>query len=541
MIKTELSYNPYLQEICIRFNGQNPRINSLVEKYQDKILNDWIDKIPKIFHDEMNGYGFDLDFSGTELDYQNLKSSFEKAGVSEEEVSIFFKNELESRLVKVERLERLLAWLNDNPNHLFDYEAFKAINSGTLDDLYIYKILQGEGIDPEALKDEDISIEIISDVEELDMTNLNNIPVLVFITERSLNNLKRNTLYLINRKDVKRNQIFFYIDPLCDSEKIVRTIKDLGVEDPQVVSSIYDESIKAYFELYPITDYICQTIKISHDVIDKIQIELDKQNKNNQVSEKKAAIQAFDKKIQALKKLDDYFINRDNIDVPKSFVSAQNELISELTNWRTRKTVTTKEGEAILAAQEYDALMRNAYGAFWNSINAALIQEEESLSNIYHAMYSNVCVNADYRPSVSYTAKVNAVSLPSVSSELLSMKEEKYELPREGIIDQVFKSGNTNKVMEKITYYYYKDWREHIVKMVTDLSNRAISARVTFLKQYSNELAASYHEQINTLIDKEIENKNDSMSQLSEVEMSMQIDSDWLNSVVEQINAIERG
>lgn len=541
MIKTELSYNPYLRETSVKFNGQNPRINSLVEKYQDEILNDWINRIPKIFHDEMNGYGFDLDFSGTKLDYQNLKASFERAGVSDDEVSLFFKNELESRLVKVERLERLLDWLKNNPNHLFDYTAFKEMNSGILDDLYIYKILQGEGIDPETLKDEDISIEIISDVEELDMTNLNNIPVLVFITEKTLNNLKRNTLYLTGRKDVKRNQIFFYIDPKCDSEKIVRTIKDLGIAEPQVVSSIYDESVKAYFELYPITDYICQVIRISHDVIDKIRVELDKQNNDSQVSEKKAAIQEFDKRIQSLKKLDDYFINRDNIDVPKSFLSAQSTLVSELTNWRTRKTVTTKDGEAFLAAQEYDSLMKKSYETFWSSINNALIQEEESLFNIYRSLYYNVGVDTSYKPDVAYTSRVNAVSLPSVSSELLSMKEEKYEMPREGIIDQVFKGSNTNKAMEKVTYYYYKDWREHIVKIITDISDRAISARLTFLKQYSDELAAAYHDHINALINNEINNKNDSMSQLSEVEMSLQIDSDWLNAVVEQLNAIERG
>lgn len=35
MVKTELEYNPYIQETKVRFNGKNPRINSLIEKYND--------------------------------------------------------------------------------------------------------------------------------------------------------------------------------------------------------------------------------------------------------------------------------------------------------------------------------------------------------------------------------------------------------------------------------------------------------------------------------------------------------------------------
>lgn len=83
MIRAELSYNPYLLETNILFNGEPPRINSLVEKYQGQKLQEWIDKIPAIFYNEMNGYDFELDFSGTELDFEELKHAFLQAGVGE--------------------------------------------------------------------------------------------------------------------------------------------------------------------------------------------------------------------------------------------------------------------------------------------------------------------------------------------------------------------------------------------------------------------------------------------------------------------------
>lgn len=75
MVKAELSYNPYLLETKIKFNNQMPRINSLVEKYQDKSLQNWISIIPQVFYDEMNGYDFELDFSGTRLDFEELRRS----------------------------------------------------------------------------------------------------------------------------------------------------------------------------------------------------------------------------------------------------------------------------------------------------------------------------------------------------------------------------------------------------------------------------------------------------------------------------------
>ena len=48
MVKVELSYNPYLQETDIKFNGQSLRINSHVEKYMDKTV-DMDQKDPAYF------------------------------------------------------------------------------------------------------------------------------------------------------------------------------------------------------------------------------------------------------------------------------------------------------------------------------------------------------------------------------------------------------------------------------------------------------------------------------------------------------------
>lgn len=93
-IRAELEYNPYLQTTKVLFNGNEPRINSLVEKYRGFILSDWVQEIPSIFHDEMNGYDFELEFTGTELDFEEVKRAFAEEGITEEQVRVFHKASL---------------------------------------------------------------------------------------------------------------------------------------------------------------------------------------------------------------------------------------------------------------------------------------------------------------------------------------------------------------------------------------------------------------------------------------------------------------
>ena len=76
MIKTELDYNPYLLETKIKFNNNKPRINSLVEKHIGSSLQSWVKDVPTIFRDEMNGYDFEFYFSGTDLEFNELKTIF---------------------------------------------------------------------------------------------------------------------------------------------------------------------------------------------------------------------------------------------------------------------------------------------------------------------------------------------------------------------------------------------------------------------------------------------------------------------------------
>ena len=180
MITAELSHNPYLLETTVKFNGHAPRINSQIEKYEEITLKDWVEKVPKLFYDEMNGYDFDLAYSGTHADFVEVKKAFDKEGVSCEAVRLFLKNEIEDVDTKSAEIDELFGWLQSHPNRKFSKEKFFEESSDLLDRFYPYIILHGRHQGTDIPK---VSIEEVDSTEELENTILVNTPVLLCIDE----------------------------------------------------------------------------------------------------------------------------------------------------------------------------------------------------------------------------------------------------------------------------------------------------------------------------------------------------------------------
>ena len=70
--------------------------------------------------------------------------------------------------------------------------------------------------------------------------------------------------------------------------------------------------------------------------------------------------------------------------------------------------------------------------------------------------------------------------------------------------------------------------------------DKLLEKRFALLKQYSDELADVYHEQLVEMIAKKKDEKNTVASQLSEEEKILQEDNDWLTSFMDQLKVIER-
>ena len=541
MVKAELSYNPYLQKTEIRFNGQSPRINSHVEKYLDKKLQTWIHKLPYIFRDEMNGYDFELEFTGTRLDYEELKKSFSNAGVSDAQVHIFHKNELDERDVKLEKIDQLLNWLDETSNRRYSIKTVRSENYDLLDADYEYIILHGRVTDSSTFDALHISIENVDHLEELNDTNLHNIPILYVIDKDSVGLMKKDLRALQKRADISYDQIFFRISPSLSEEKIVREISDLGIPDPQVVQSADAPAVIKYFELFPFTDYIRDTVKLFKGQIislrEGLTAEINETKSENQ--EQYQQIDQLDTENACLKESLDKFINPDRTDFSTFFQSPVDDVKNKITGWRNNKTKITRPEEAVKVSREFDRYIQILYQDYLRKMHMILSRSAKTVQvqmrNWYEIANADKDFIAERIPSPDYTFD----SIPQIQNELLNLKEEAYVTPKEDILGKFFKQSTDNQTESVLeTTFYYAWWRTYALSKTEPYLYNIYTTCVEKLNSYFDQLASVYKEHLLTLVGEKEAAKYSLSTQLSKEELLLQNDSDWLIKFSDMVKAI---
>ena len=543
MINAELSYNPYLMETNIRFNGQPPRINSLVEKYQNMSLQFWISRIPKIFYDEMNGYYFELDFTGTELDYEVLCNTFKKAGITNEIVPIVHKQCLEDRITKQNEMEKLLGWLGANPNNRFDYDAFRAENSELFDGGYSYIYLHGRGLDDAILKDMNVSVEHVEKVEELNNTDLNCTPILIYITDKTLPMLASELAYFKARKDVTEEQLFFSIGGTLDKMTIERVIRDLGIASPKVVETPANLAVRRYIEVYPITDYIRNSLNVLRLAANDIGEDLERDNeesiiKNREIHEK---IYSINNTLDNLGKAREFY--REYPDsVPGGYMTEmEEELLKKINDWRGKKIKINKFEEAVPAAGEFERDTKKLVLTYGNKIKTNMDEQLTGLRNDFETEYKNIQYD-DFEPETKLLELPEIGIVESFAQKLLEFKEEKYVAAKEDLIGMFFKARQGDeKEMVLETTYYYKNWRDYVSELVKKVADAYEDKLKLIYKGYLTCLRDEYVQHIEMAIEQETLKRSEVESQLSEDEKLLRDDNLWLAKFNEQRVAIERG
>jgi hypothetical protein len=544
MVKAELSYNPYLRETKVRFNGQNPKINSLVEKYQSGRLQAWVKQVPSVFFDEMNGFDFELDFSGTKVDFEDVTNAFVELGVSDEQVRISLKNELESSLVKSKRIQELLAWLKKNPNRKFDNKRFKATNRELFDESYSYILVRGSNIEVALFDRIKVSVENVESTEELNNTELVNTPVLFYLDELTIRDFRKNLNLLLNREDVANEQLFFLVHPAINSAQVERTIKDNGVLYPYIVTSIEDEAIKRFFEIYPVTSFVRHAIKAFNTEINEIGNLLAEENEQSKIanSETLDYIGELESNLTRLKNAKEMYEQRENQDFSIDLENAKSELIYRITNWRINKTKITKDEEAVRISKEFDAELKQYFGYYLSLLQDAFVKEGERIERTFREWYQTAEFEANFRAENVSLPVFNEYDIASIDTILLGLKEESYSQPKNDLLDVFFGQPDTEPIgLVKVVVYSYQEWRVHAVEKVLPVSERAIEERVSAICKYSDEVANTYIEHLDELIERQIEERENAAAQLSENEKKLQIDNDWLASFKEQVKVIEKG
>lgn len=537
MVIAELTHNPYLLMTKVKFNGQEPRINSQIEKYENQPLKDWVHKIPEIFYNEMNGYDFELYFVGTKSDFEDVKMAFIKEGVTSDQVRMFHKNEIEDADIKTKEIERLIDWMRKHPNRQFDFERFWENNIEIFENSYPYIIFYRDI----SLSTGVVSPETVVNAQELVSTNLKSIPMLFVIEKDTTGQFREDLGIILKRKDIRQEQLFFMIDSSLNRNQVIRVISDLGVKNPQVVDGCDDEVIFKYIKNYPVTENIRAEIDVFSSQADEINHILDEKNKESEITNAgiRAEINSLDKSLEKLQDADEFFVQRDNYAMPQKFLEICKTLEDKLIKWKNRKTKVTNDNEAERFANEYVLYINSAVDEFLEEVGRAYQEAGRIIIADFSAVYLNTEVDAGYYPVNIVLKECGSVDIPNMIPTLLELKEITYEENKTFGLFRKTSEANGEPIC--IRTYYLKAWRSKVVEVIKPIVNQLVHECFESLLEYYNCLADAYHRHLAELISIKMNAKEAVAAGLSEDERKLQEDNDWLIEFSNQLQNIERG
>ncbi|MFC2662460.1 MAG: hypothetical protein ACFNYI_04845 [Eubacterium sp.] len=543
-ISVEMKYNPYLHETSILFNGKKPRINSLVEKYADQSLAEWINQVPEIFRDEMNGYDFKLNFHGTDLDFQELKQCF-GASVSDgrDTVEVVQRNPMEGRKKKLQEINVLKEWLLSNPNLRFDREQYLPQQDELWDSVSVYVVVCGETGDMSALNLSE-EAEIVNNAAELDMTDLHHTPVIIIVDEQNLQKLQDEISHLkLMHPEIDQRQLFFYLEHQKDQGNAKRFLEDIGFRKPVLVDDMKAEVIQKYKELYPVTDFISAVIGLYQIAAKKIQDELDKEARENETENREvlARIAALDVETEQLKELRPAFSDHDTLNMPQSWTQILRDLDHRAAGWRSRKTKISREEEAEKSAREYDTELHRMYEEYLTKLDQILDRGVLQLAEERRSTYQRSKCSDGYVASDVHVPNTEKPLLSSVEESLIKLRHERMVQPKEDLFGQLLKTGKSGPVeaVREVTWNY-QEWRDYARKQLIPAAEKYARNRWMTVKEWYDVLSDDYCRHIDERLNELNQKREKASSQLSEEAQKIQTDNVWLDTFRDKLQQIAR-
>lgn len=131
--------------------------------------------------------------------------------------------------------------------------------------------------------------------------------------------------------------------------------------------------------------------------------------------------------------------------------------------------------------------------------------------------------------------------LPLVAGDLLKHKEEVYVSPKDDFMDMFLKDHEQPKELVLRTTYYNKEWREYAMDTYIPLSIQIINEQYEMLKNSIDEIAVEYTSHLGKALFEEKSKKDRIVSQLSEEELMLENDMDWITTFTDEVEKLERG
>lgn len=544
MVTAQLYYNPYLSEIEIKFNGRDPHINSLVHKYQDHRLGDWISLLPGIFRDEMNGYYFQLEFSGTGLDYEQLQTEFRTQGVSEQAVPCVLTKELENREIKLQEIGDLLSWLESNPNRTFNYSEFKQNNPDILEISYPLIVLHGAMQDLPAPNIPGAQVESVASVDELAEADLTDTPLVYIINQNAALHIHEDMKRLLERSDFEQRQLFFVVANTASTERARKFLQDIGIGDPMIISTLDDSALLKYCLVYPVTDYIHKSLIRIREAVKALQdqenIEREKHEKANR--EIYNNIENIDNRIAKLKKAQEDIGNIPEATRPLEWDGLEQKTFDKISKWRITKIKTTDDSDAATMSQDLSSYMASCYGDFADDLSQEAYALLERLHVDYNTAYQSAGEDLDYIPDIGDTTFEDTTDVPDIAASLMELRSEGYVIPNDDLFSKLFmQQDQVDKTPVLQRTYTYKDWRNHTRTQITSITSSLKSEWLQLIIEDLEDYRQQYEDHIQKLIEDLLQKKEQIASQLSDDEQEFQSDVNWLATFGEQLGHVERG
>jgi beta-phosphoglucomutase-like phosphatase (HAD superfamily) len=537
MVKAELTYNPYLLETAITFNRNEPKINSAVDKYKTSKLQNWVNRLPDIFYNEMNGWDFTLDFSGTSVDFEDVCNAFERTTNKAVNVNIIHKNELENAPQKSIEIAAILSWFESNPNRKFDFKKFREDNVELFDTDYPF-VVYGGAVDATEL--EEVTVENITEISELENANLDNTPILFIINQNNVYKYQSDLKLLIENQSITPLQIFFIIERTLNAPQIIRTIQDIGINNPTVVESVSADIIKRYFEIFPTTDYIYQVIKLLQSIHLEINGILTSENEASAIanSDIHREIDRYEEILRKLKAASEKIANRDNYVSPMQFAVAKNNFVAKIANWRKRKIKMTTDEEADVVSVEFLTDLNGFFTEFIAQISSDTVNYAHYLFSEFAKIYNAAEFSDSFKPDGNLSSDFTEFILPNIIPDLIKLKEVKYVDKGIGVLG-FLRVENTTEQVRQIEYSYQK-WRDTAAVKCMPILEAVITKADNIISEFYEGVAANYYAHLQNIIFEQIAVKDDISAKLSDDERELQADNDWFADFSEKLRQIER-
>lgn len=123
MTTVRIIYNPYKLTTAITVNGQKPKQNSSLN-VENRRLQEWVENLPRILVDEWRDNSFEIQFTGTQVDFDDLKAAFDTA---DQNVKVSFKFTKRADVSDVEKaIDDIFADIQNGPVEELKDERIKA-------------------------------------------------------------------------------------------------------------------------------------------------------------------------------------------------------------------------------------------------------------------------------------------------------------------------------------------------------------------------------------------------------------------------------